>query len=286
MPSLLAFVRDPEMAVRLAAAAERVRASQPMLRVRWLNDWREVETHLWTRGVCCVVFDPREVPPERIGNGSSQSGISLLAYCRSTRSSLRDLFRLSNAGVSDIVAFDEDDHVDAFCDRISEHLRDSLSDWMLRAIAPVPPRVARLIAWMCDERLAPTPLAAARQYASHPSTLRAHLARAGLPPTAHLIGWTRLLRVTALLDAHDRTVESAALDAGYSSLNAFGNQLRRYAELSPSALKTVEGRDRLLRRFASCCTQPRRPGIGRRRSERPRGAATTTDRSVCHVSDS
>lgn len=68
-------------------------------------------------------------------------------------------------------------------------------------------------------------------------TLANELHEASWPPPRRLIGWSRLLHASAMLDDIDRPIERVANDLDFPSGSALCNMCRRYVGLSATQLR-------------------------------------------------
>lgn len=80
-------------------------------------------------------------------------------------------------------------------------------------------------------------------------TLGYRLLRAGAPPAAALISWSRLFVAAQLLVDEGRSVEQAALALGFASGSALRGMLQRYAGVTPRQLRDNGGLAHLVALF-------------------------------------
>ena len=83
----------------------------------------------------------------------------------------------------------------------------------------------------------------------HRKTLGNWLRAAGLPAPEQLIGWSRLLVATALLEIPNRSFTSVSAQVGFSSESAFRSMLLRYTRLRPRDIRQHDSFARMLVMF-------------------------------------
>ncbi len=163
----------------------------------------------------------------------------------------RDGLQLGLLGVRQLVMRDRDDGPAAFAYVLAQARAGWLPAQVFAAIGDLIPLHLRALVHQlvthADRALSPA--RAAALYRRHPNTLREHLRAAGLPSVNKLVVWTRLFRVAHLLEDEGRSVENVAGALAFVSSSGLRNQLRLYAGLTASELRTGGGLNFLLARF-------------------------------------
>lgn len=186
--------------------------------------------------------------------------VPLFAYTRWEGRPVQDIFRLFTAGIRGVA----DQDVDDTPTRLSALLQSTLEYGMVASVLAaledrLTPELGRLFQYLLQNaHRQTTPADAARVCCCHEKTLRDRLRNAGLPPTYHLITWTRLFAVAYLLGSQDRSVGSVARSLAFSSASALRNQVQRYLGICPTEVMERGGLTFLLRTFASRYQVPAR----------------------------
>ncbi|MEP6764081.1 MAG: AraC family transcriptional regulator [Gemmatimonadaceae bacterium] len=165
--------------------------------------------------------------------------VSAVAIYVPSESSYKGALQLGAAGITEIVTtqpvFDEKDflaalshcHADGVAVRIWRLTNPELPD----ALVPLLKAALRL----AHEPVSTTRLASAA--GMHERTLRKYCEHEKLPSPQWIIGWARLLIAAFYLEEPGRTIGNVADILDYPSASALRNQIRRYTNAPPSAVR-------------------------------------------------
>jgi AraC-like DNA-binding protein len=259
MAHFLSYLPDPVMRARLNEAVKMEYATKVSHKVEHVDSWKESYQIARRSTPHLVIFDPYasgKLDVESCASFSAAfSSTVLFAYGDFGRTPARDTLRLARAGVQEVAEYGVSDSPVALSLLLTDALTSSLIGGILAALDNrLTPETLRLVQYILscpDDQI--TPEHAAKVCYCHPKTLREHLRKAGLPSTQRLIAWVRLFSAAYLLQDPARSVENVALRLGFPSVNAFRNQLRRYAEVGPRELLKKGGVQYLLRKFMEHC---------------------------------
>lgn len=254
MPLIAALLPDHADRGSLAAAA-------PPYGIVWARSWRELFRHVRMQPVVAAVADlhaeSRKDGVLRVLHFTQRFPLTPILVWGDLEG--RDLYRVGKAGAADVVlSRDADDRqlvaeiLEAVLGRglarvVDERLRGRVSE---RARALV-----RAAAGRVPEQIQVPGLAGA--FGMSVSTLERRCERWGLPTPGRLLLWLRVLHGLRWLLEPGRSVESVAVQLGYSSGAAFRRAIKATIGGRPSPLRNADGFDGALDRFIAEC-----PGDG------------------------
>lgn len=245
MALVLSLLPDPTAHARVVCAAESLRGSRMAHRVYPAKTWDEVCSFTLRSATRAVIFDPfisGTLDMEAcVQFRAAFSSVVLFAY--GNFRSADEVMRLAQCGVDGVAVRNLDDDPAALRELFRRALEHGFADRVLTTLADdLSPELVPVFRYLLEhtpELITPRDVASAAF--CHPKTLRERLQRAHLPPTGHLIVWTRLLHAAYLLEDAGRTIENVAELLGFPSAAALGNQIKRYAGFSPLALRRSGG---------------------------------------------
>lgn len=255
MALLITYLPDEIARRRLARALEVSCAARAPYTVVAARSWSEMRDVAMRSAPQLAVFDPyasglldldlcaafhRDFP-----------SIALLPYGDFARGGARDVLRLAQLGVCEVVVRDQDDTPITFHLRITGALLSSVPGRVVTGLGDLFPATLhpflRSLLFRASRPLDPAD--AARLYYRHPNTLREHLRAAGLPPVNKLIIWARLFHAAQLLESPVRTVDNVALALDFPSTAALRNQFQRYPGVTPQEVRAMGGMVFLMAKF-------------------------------------
>lgn len=257
MALFLVYLPDPIAQARLREALQLERAWNRIEHtVRYAESWAEMHELAAAFAPRLAIFDPYargELDTESCAAFHAKFGsVILFAYGDFQATPANDPFRLAQPGlgVRGVATKGVDDNRLDLRLRVTEALSCGAAVEVLETLRDLlAPEFVPLFRHLLAEAEFPvTPAALARTRYCHPKTLRERLKAAGLPPTQHLITWTRLFRAASMFGG-GRSVENVTFVLGFPSRSAFCNQLRRYAGVSPTELMERGGLEFLLAGF-------------------------------------
>jgi transcriptional regulator GlxA family with amidase domain len=129
---------------------------------------------------------------------------------------------------------------------------------VINRLEPIPPRVRRAVTWCFEVAFdgVPTVEHLARDMAVHRRTLVNRFRAAGYPSPAAFITWSRLLLAARMLDDHRVSVSEVTRALHFASPSQYRGMLRRYADLTPSAMRRRGALASVSERFHRACTVP------------------------------
>jgi excisionase family DNA binding protein len=203
--------------------------------------------------------------------------IPVVGYYHAAGMSGRQLLRLAEARLTDLVVRGQDDLRVVFAAILANASRRAVAQSLIDAIGPALPVAARpileFIIAHADERF--TVEEAARALGVSRRTLAKRLAAHRLPAPETLMGWCRLLLAAHLLEDQGRTVDDVAAALDFGTANNLRNMLRRYAGCSPAEVREQGAIKAVATQFSSKIGVPVRTverAIGTQRTRRRRGA--------------
>lgn len=229
--------------------------------VVWASDWRDLDRLVRLRPVQAAIADLRAESKKdgvlRVLRFSQRYPLTPILVWGEPDG--RDLYRLGKARASEVIlSRDADDR-----QLLTELLDSALSGGLVPAIdARLRGRVseaARSLVREAAERI-PEQVQVpdlARAYRISVSTLERRCEGWGLPTPGRLLLWLRVLHGLRWLQEPGRSVESVALQLGYSSGAAFRRSIKATVGGRPSPLRTSRGLDRAMDLFLAEC-----PGDG------------------------
>ncbi|HEY0778980.1 MAG TPA: AraC family transcriptional regulator [Gemmatirosa sp.] len=170
-------------------------------------------------------------------------GVTVAAFCHARSGLSGEVLDLARAGVHDLLVKGIDDQVNP-AHLLAHAARRGTADDILAHWTRLhaPKRARDIVRYFLEAAGHPIRVAAlAPSLGTSPRALRKYLQRADLPNAQALAAWCRLLVVARLLDDPTNTVERVAHDLEFSSANALRNMLKRYAGISPTALRDRGG---------------------------------------------
>lgn len=260
MAVFLALLPNATARSRLKRAVDLERASRVRHAVRFAANWAEMHQCAMRTSAQVAVFDPYLSGSLDARScaafGARFPSPVLFAYGDFEGHAARDVLRLAQLGVSGVATLDHDDTPPELRLLLADALACSILAEVLEVLGTrLTPDLTQLVRYLfAHSNVSLTPDAVACAHHLHPKTLREHLRSAGLPPTQRLIVWMRLLHAASLLEDPARSVENVAFTLDFASVNAFRNQLQRYAAVSPTDLRARGGFRFLLREFERECT--------------------------------
>jgi AraC-like DNA-binding protein len=177
--------------------------------------------------------------------------LPMIGYCWVEAHASRHLMIAARAGVSALALRGVDDVGVMLEHVLVEAERDCVSREVARALTGRVPALVRDAIEYGIRHARELPNVARLADALHlpRRTLGHRLLRAGAPPAAALISWSRLFLAAELLVGDGRPVEQAALTLGFTSGSALRGMLRRYAGVTPRQLRENGGLTHLIALF-------------------------------------
>lgn len=225
--------------------------------VVWARDWRDLDRLVRLRPVQAAIADLRAESRKdgvlRVLRLSERFPLTPILVWGEPDG--RELYRLGKAGAADVVlSRDADDRqllseiLESALDgglvpEIDERLRGRVSDAARSLVREAAERI--------PEQLQVPDLA--RAYRISVSTLERRCERWGLPTPGRLLLWLRVMYGLRWLQEPGRSVESVALQLGYSSGAAFRRSIKATVGGRPTPLRTPHGVDRALELFLAEC---------------------------------
>jgi AraC-like DNA-binding protein len=173
----------------------------------------------------------------------------------------RDLFRLGKAGASDVFASLDAMNVGLLAELIDSATADPLAARIHERLRGRVGEEARELVLTAASRIPDgiqVPDLAASQYVSV-STLERRCVRWGLPTPGQILLWLRMIYGLKWLTEPGRSVESVAIQLGYSSGAAFRRAIKVTVGGTPTPLRNPNGVEAALDGFISAC--PGEPSI-------------------------
>ncbi|WP_025413866.1 helix-turn-helix domain-containing protein [Gemmatirosa kalamazoonensis] len=244
---LLRPSRTPTVVALVADARDRARLESAMpatARIVFVADTQALRAAVTAGDADVVVLEPR-CPAGRITAAMVRQFrdgfpyLPVLAYCDPYTRGSGHIVDMARAGVSEVLLRGVDD-VRLVLGRTIEHARrQCVVDQVYERLAPRLPEAARpIVACFLRHAASTTTVSdAASELGVHRKTLVNRMAAAHLPPPRVINSWCRLLVAAELLDAPGRSVNQVAVDLSFSSGTALRNMLKRYTDLTPSALR-------------------------------------------------
>ncbi len=257
--TVLAFLPDPVMQARVRSAAHAGKAARREHHVVFASGWEEALRIAARSAPDVLIFDPYASGKLDVIScarfASQVPTTALFAYGYFGRNAAQDVLCLARAGVSGVAEKDVDDAPGPFCGLLERLATQAFSSVLATSVAGhTTPEIVALVRHLVEgAHHSITPEAAARFYHRDARTLSQHLKRGGLPPVGKLITWVRLLCAAHLLGDASRSVEGVALRLGFSSDNAFRNQLHRHLGTCPTDLRLRGGLEFALEVFRARC---------------------------------
>jgi AraC-like DNA-binding protein len=172
----------------------------------------------------------------------------VLAYCWVSTRAAPLLVAAGHAGIDGVLLRGYDDLREHIRRRLAQDSIDAFSRGVIERMA-LPDGPAWIVFAHCVRRAARTVLTVeqlAEECGVHRKTLGNWLRAARLPAPEQLIGWSRLLVATALLETPSRSIAAVATQVGFSSETAFRSMLARYTRLKPREIRQRDGFARLM----------------------------------------
>lgn len=210
-------------------------------------DWDHVERLAARMNPQLVVFDPYASGQLEMARYAafceSYRSVVLLPYGDIARVGPRDLLRLAEMGVREVLIRDRDDRPAGLYRLLSRMFSAAAESKALDELGDaVPPNFQAFFLALVAAAVAPMgPTDAARLYRRHANTLREHLRAAGFPPINKMIVWARLFQAAHLLEDPARSGENVALALGFPSASALRNQFNRYVQMSLGEVRAQGG---------------------------------------------
>jgi AraC-like DNA-binding protein len=182
--------------------------------------------------------------------------LPMIGYCRAEAQASQHLMVAARAGVSALALRGLDD-VGLMLDEVLVEAEGAcVADDVERTLAGRLPALVCEALDFCIRRARELPdvaqVAAALRLPRR--TLGHRLMRLGVPPAASLISWGRLFMAAELLMDQARSVDDVALALGFASGSALRGMLRRYAGVTPRALRELGGAAHLRALFVGACS--------------------------------
>jgi AraC-like DNA-binding protein len=254
---VVTLLRNPEARARVAAAAGRDS-------VMHCSSMSELATALRTKRATILVL-----AIEKYGQYSTADivawlrehfpGVSTVAYCSTVQSSSTTILPLVRAGVHGLILHGIDDDVASLRDAIESARRAGIRQRVECALNPMlAPKLRPLLSYALENVNAPPSVThAARSLGIDRKTLFNWCNSQRLRGPREFMNWVRLTVGVVLLASRHVTVESVAMDLGFSSGAGFRNMLQRYAGLTMVEARSIDGFERVRRAFqARLITMP------------------------------
>ena len=231
------------------------------------HDWflvapEALAEELRERPVSALLVDLESVPGRGAPGWLEGAARSFPSLALAVIASVRDLGALHAVGRSgvDHLLLREECGDGIFARALRAVLADSVAGSVVRAVSPQLARAPLSYVRAALDWVHRTP--DADGFARALGWSRPHLSRrlraAGLPPTGHLLTWSRLLHAGAWLADPGRSGESVSRQLGYANGSTFRRALRHFVGLRPSAVATSGGLRVVLDAFFEATTLPRR----------------------------
>jgi AraC-like DNA-binding protein len=247
---LVAFVPDRESRNRLRVAAG------SRFQIRFCDTWEDLVALIELGRAVAVIVEPRDASGVPIAPRVRQlregyPSMPIVAYVHDAETFSRDILELARAGVNELVRARFDDVGIAFRSALASANVSCTAERLLNEISPAVPQDVWPHVAFCIER-AGAPLSVrdvADAFAVDPRTIDRRFRQSGLPSPREVIGWSRLLVASTLLEDAGRPVEQVAYALEFPSGAALRNMLRRYTDLRPQELRENGGHRCILHLF-------------------------------------
>jgi AraC-like DNA-binding protein len=176
---------------------------------------------------------------------------AVLAYCWVSTRVAPLLVAAGHAGIDGVLLRGYDDLRESIRRRLAEDSIDAFTRGVIARMS-LPDGPAWSVVAHCVRRAARTVLTVeqlAEECGVHRKTLGNWLRAASLPAPEQLIGWSRLLVATALLEIPNRSFTAVSAQVGFSSESAFRSMLLRYTRLRPRDIRQHDSFARMLVMF-------------------------------------
>jgi AraC-like DNA-binding protein len=237
-------------------------ALEPHVRVQVCLSRRHLLTELPRMGVAAVLTELRDVhgrsaAPFIATLISRLPGTPVIGMARLRAGEQREVAAATRAGMCEVVFVD---YESPWCVVRPLVARAPVETAMSAAVgalgSQVPDSLRPIVEYSLRYASASlTPDRLARACGLPRRTLTRRLAAAGLPAPGALVSWTRLCLAASLLEHTTMPVEHVAELAGYPSAVTLRQSFRRYAGVTPSAIRADGGLGALVERFRA---RPRR----------------------------
>jgi AraC-like DNA-binding protein len=265
MSSFLALLPDRTARARLTDAVRLMRrGSSAGYGLEFRDDWPQPGEAARELAGDVVVFDPGAGAELGVRScarfRAAFPSAVLVAYGGFVSWTARDILKLAQAGVQQVVEMGVDDSPAVLSLMLEGALSLSLVGDIVGALrGHLPSDMLELVRVLLSHGEAPvTPVQAARLCHCHPKTLRDRLRKAGLPSTERMIVWVRLMAAAHRLGDPGSSLEDVATRLGFPSANGLRNQMRRYAGIGPRELSEKGGSTYVVESFLEQCAATRR----------------------------
>jgi AraC-like DNA-binding protein len=248
---VVTLLRNPEARARVAAAAGHDS-------VIHCNGVSEVATALTKERATILV-----IAIDKYGQYSTADivgwlrehfpAVSTIAYCSTVQSSSTTILPIVRAGVHGLIFHGIDDDVVSLRDVIESARGSGVRQRVECALIPMlSPKLRQLLSYaLAHVNTPPSVTRAARYLGIDRKTLFNWCSSQRLSGPREFMNWIRLAVGVALLASSHITVESVAMDLGFSSGAGFRNMLQRYAGLTVVQARSLDGFERVIRSLQS-----------------------------------
>lgn len=223
----------------------------------WARNWRDLDQVVKREPVMAAVADLRAEGGKdgalRIHRFASRFPLTPILVWGELDG--RDLFRVGKAGARDVFGLQDVSNgvllaelidavtADELAANIHHRLRGHVRDWARALVLTAASRI--------PDGIQVPDLAAAHDISV--STLERRCVRGGLPTPGHLLLWLRMIYGLRWLIEPGRSVESVALQLGYSSGAAFRRAIKVTVGGKPTPLRNREGLQAAIDGFIAAC---------------------------------
>jgi AraC-like DNA-binding protein len=224
--------------------------------ILWCDDLEELFMRSRAREALAVVVDltdrfAHSTAPTIEGLRYQRPELPIVLWCDRTEAAERGLDAHLRAGVSAVIFRDAGDLERRFLGSLTsarELAFQQLTDQTL--YRRVPAGLAPVVRYCLDHAAHhPRPEAVAATVGLTARSLAGHLRRAGLPPLATLMSWSRVLAASYRLEFTAEPVGIIARSLGFSNPASLRSALKRYANDTPNELRESGGFGWVLRCF-------------------------------------
>lgn len=165
--------------------------------------------------------------------------VPVVAYVRPSAAQANAIRDLAVAGAHELLFEGLADSGHALRGVLQSARQGCASAYLLSQVRDAVPALVLPFVELCLRHPERTPqvTAAARVLGVHRKTLASHCRSAGTPPPQELLSWCRVLLATHLLSAGGMTVDATIAQLELPSAGALRNLMRRYAGMSPTAVR-------------------------------------------------
>lgn len=177
--------------------------------------------------------------------------VPVVAYWKLGPAASRDILEVARAGINALVLRGYDDLRLELAAAFDDARNDCIASRTLAAITDCLPESASSVVEHCIRNAGRemTVEDVARALRVSRRALDRNLLLAGVPTANRLMGWSRILVASELLNTPGRSIDRVALELGFVSGSACRNMFRRHLGMTPSQLRKRGGFAYALRAF-------------------------------------